>query len=192
MTGVSQVRIFFAIDLPLTIKEQVGNFVGSLKKKAKTHAIRWSRTENLHITLQFLAGINVEHIATLTANVRQQLAKASHRLPPLSIGKVHLFPSPYRPRVIVMEITPQEELAALSSLIGASIGEMNYPQETRAFRPHLTIGRFKYVEEATVLMLAEQAAAAQIDPILINEITLFRSDPQPDGSHYTVLERLAL
>lgn len=192
MTREAQVRIFFAIDLPDTIKEQVGRFIGSLKKKSKSHAIRWSRPENLHITLQFLAEIKTEHVPLLIANVKEKLASAAVTLPTLSIGKVHLFPNPYRPRVIVMDIAPQEELMALSKLIGTSIQEINYPVESRPFRAHLTIGRIKYAEENTLSILAEYASASHIDPIVLSEIVLFRSDPQPEGSHYTALERLKI
>ncbi len=39
----------------------------------------------------------------------------------IGLGKIHLFPSPYRPRVIVLDIDAQEQLALLSAKIGQGI-----------------------------------------------------------------------
>ena len=43
MTLPSVIRIFFAIDLPPTAKEKIGNFIGVLKKSSRSHAIHASR-----------------------------------------------------------------------------------------------------------------------------------------------------
>ena len=68
MTLPPIVRVFFAIELPLSTKEMLNKFVVSPKSEAKSNAIRWTKPENLHITLQFLAEVRGEHIATLIEN----------------------------------------------------------------------------------------------------------------------------
>ena len=190
MTLPPVIRIFFAIDLPETVKEQLGKFIVSLKKKSKSHAIRWTKPDNLHITLQFLAEVRAEHLASLIANVRASIEGAFHNAT-FGFGAVHLFPNPYRPRVIVLGITPQEPLVTLSSLIGNGLEVTHYAIESRPFRAHLTLGRIKYIKGISLNFLST-CPPLLLEPIQVKEVVLFRSEPHPEGSHYSVLDRILL
>lgn len=190
MTYPPVIRVFFAIDLPVETKEKIGRFIGTLKKKAKSNVIRWSKPENLHVTLQFLPEVRSEHISELVKNVRKEvegIIKSAH----FSLGSLHLFPNPYRPRVIVLDISPQTELANLSDHIGHGIKASQYEVEARPFRAHLTLGRIKQPQAANLNFLAE-CTLPEIDKIRVDEVILFRSEPQPEGSAYTPLEHIHL
>lgn len=190
MTLPPIVRIFFAIDLPLVTKEKLSKYISSLKKRAKSNHIRWVKVENLHITLQFLAEVQAEHVDKLVNNVRKEIEKTLVTSP-LTMGALQLFPNPYRPRVIVLNIMPQDELALLAAKVGRGIQSSQYEIEQRPFKAHLTIGRIKYAQSANLSFLSE-FAAPDIEPIAVEEIVLFRSEPLPEGSVYTVLERIRL
>ena len=190
MTLPPVARVFFAIDLPQSAKEKLGSFISLLKKKSKSQAIRWTKPENLHITLQFLAEVKTEDIPAMINNVRAKIAGVIDHAPIL-LGTPHVFPNPYRPRVIVLDVTPQTDLATLSGLIGHGIKITNYDIEDRPFRAHLTLGRIKQPKEVDLSFLAE-AGAPQIEKIEVNEVVLFRSDPLPEGSTYSALERITL
>lgn len=190
MTLPQVIRIFFAVELPDEIKERLGRFISELKKKSKSHAIRWTKAENLHITLQFLAEVKTEDLVPLINNVRKQIDGAL-KGGLLSFGTLHLFPTPYRPRVIVLEITQQESLALLAELIGEGIKQSNYPIETRPFRAHLTLGRIKR-PGVNLQFLSSFAEPKVVEKIDMKEVVLFRSEPLPEGSQYTVLERFSL
>jgi len=190
MTLPPVVRIFFAIDLPPETKHHLGKFISILKKQSKSHAIRWTKPDNLHITLQFLAEVRTEHLATLIKNVRAKIEGAM-KASSFSFGKLHLFPNPYRPRVIVLEITPQEVLANLSQLIGHGIIASDYEIESRPFRAHLTLGRIKHAQGVSLNFLSE-CQIPEIGKVEMNDVVLFRSEPQPEGSKYTVIERIML
>ena len=188
MTLPPVIRIFFAIDLPMSAKEKLGKFIGTLKKKSRTHGIRWTKPVNLHITLQFLAETHTEHLAALVGNVRSRLKGAAHSLN-LECGTLHLFPSPYHPRVIVLEVTPKDELAELSRLIGEGIKATAYEIEDRPFRAHLTLGRIKQPKEINLSFLSE-CGAPLLEKVKAEEVILFRSEPKPEGSEYTVMEKI--
>lgn len=189
MTLPKVARVFFAVDLPDTTKEIIGKFTNSLKKKSKSHAIRWTRPENLHITLQFLAHINIEHIPQLIANVQNEI-KDVIKKSSFSFGKITLFPNPYRPRVIVLEVDRQEELTKLAEVIGHGITKTEYPVEKRPFRAHLTLGRIKQPHGIHLEFLSE-AKMPEFAEILLAEVILFRSEPEIHGSKYTVLEKIS-
>lgn len=188
MTLPPVVRIFFAIDLPDTTKQMLSKYVGILKKRSKSKAIRWTKPENLHITLQFLAEVQSEHIATLVANVRKELIEKFQTLS-IQIGAVKLFPNPYRPRVIVLDVSPQAQLAELAEHIARGIRASNYAVEDRPFRAHLTLGRIKHPHGLNLSFLSE-CSDPGIESIDVHEVVLFRSEPQEDGSKYTVVEKL--
>lgn len=190
MTLPHVIRIFFAIDLPQHAKEKLGRFIASLKKESKSNAIRWTRSENLHITLQFLAEVRTEHLLTLIANVRAKMEGAVKNVN-LTFGSLHLFPNPYRPRVIVLEVTPQEELAVLAGLIGDGIKATNYAIESRPFRGHLTLGRIKHTQHIDLHFLSA-STMPEIAGVEMSEVVVFRSEPQPEGSVYTVMEKIGL
>lgn len=183
------IRIFFAIDLPESVREMLGRFIADLKKTAKSHGIRWTKPENLHITLQFMPEVRTEHLEGMVRCVREEL-KAVKDKTTFTFGDVHCFPSLYRPRVIVLDILPQEPLAALSNYIGRGITAMQYDIESRPFRAHLTLGRIKHQDMRLDFLSGVKMPA--INNMTIEEVVLFRSEPQSDGSHYTTLERIAL
>jgi 2'-5' RNA ligase len=190
MTMPTVVRVFFAIDLSPAAKESIGRLIGDLKKRSKTHAIRWSRPENLHITLQFLAKVQSEHVDQLVNNVRAKIEGVVNKIA-LGIGSLQLFPSPFRPRVIVLDVSPQTELAQLSALIGQGIRDANYETENRPFRAHLTLGRIKHAHGVNLQFLPDVPQLA-MDKIFVDEVVLFRSDPKPEGSVYTPIVRIEL
>lgn len=189
MTYPLVARVFFAIDLPPTNKNDIGKFISELKKKSKSHHIRWTRPENLHITLQFLSEIKGEHIDPLITNVRQAIKEDSRPIH-FNFGKLHLFPNPYRPRVIVLEISGQEAMGELAHTIGEAIQATHYPVEARPFRAHLTLGRIKQ-QHGINLQFLDEVALPALDEVMTKEVILFRSEPQPHGSKYTILERIA-
>src|SRR6476469_9097962 len=117
MTLPSVIRIFFAIDLPPSVKDKVMQMMKALKKQSRTHSIRWTKPDNLHITFQFLAEVNAEHLPNLITKVRHQVEAINKNLS-FMFGNIELFPDLYRPRVIVLDLAAQDDLAELSRLIG--------------------------------------------------------------------------
>jgi len=190
MTLPPVIRIFFAIEMPSPIKESINDFIHTLKKRAKSNAVRWTKPENLHITLQFLAEVNTNHLNDLIKAVRDHIENQSLSTS-IKFGAPHLFPNPYRPRVIVLQISAEKALARLADLIGQGIKNSHYEIDSRPFRAHLTLGRIKQPQGLNLNFLSEFHSPI-LDEMTVNEIVLFRSEPDNNGSRYTVIERLKL
>ncbi len=183
------VRVFFAIELPEDTKRAIGVYMDTLKKLSKSNKIRWTRIENLHITLQFLAEVKSEDIPVLVSAVTAELAQAESSLQ-LSLRHLHLFPDPHRPRVVVIDVAPQEVLTKWAALIGKGIQSVGYEIDARPFRAHMSIGRIK-TSDMTALNFISAVAPPGLGAINIQEVVLFRSEPHPDGSRYIPLTRIA-
>lgn len=184
------VRVFFAVDLNRSVKEQIASLITTMKKQAKSNAIRWCKPDNLHVTLQFLAEIPQEALPTLISNVRAQLNYPMEAIQ-INFLKPSLFPNPFRPRVIALELQSHTQLGFLAQQIGKGILATHFDTEDRPFRGHLSLGRIKYINGDNLSFLSHIELPA-IDPIFVEEVVLFRSEPHPDGSHYTPLERIKL
>ena len=76
MTLPPVIRVFFAIDLSTLAKEKLGAFITTLKRKSQDPRDSLNKSENLHITLQFLAETHTEHLPELIANVRARIEGA--------------------------------------------------------------------------------------------------------------------
>lgn len=182
-------RLFFAIDLPAATKKAIGHYINTLKRGSKTHAIRWTRTDHLHITLQFLAEVQRDDVPMLLEKVKQKI-KHFPAGSMASLGSVHLFPNPYRPRVIVLDIASQATLTQLSTLIGEGVSECGYEIDSRPFRAHITLGRIKHADMR--LDFINKTEKPSLEDVLIEEVVLFYSEPQPEGSQYTPIEHIKL
>lgn len=191
MTLPSVIRIFFAIDLPLPIKEQIRKYIIKLKKAAKSNAIRWVKPENLHVTLQFLPEVNSDEIADLVQKVQKEIASIGEKEIAIHLNDLQVFPNPFRPRVIVLNIHPEDALMTMSNKVGNGIKASDYALENRPFRAHLTLGRIKHAQNIDLNFLKE-ACIDQIIDIKVKEIVLFRSEPGEQGSIYTQLASIPL
>jgi 2'-5' RNA ligase len=110
----------------------------------------------------------------------------------IGFGHLHLFPNPFRPRVIVLDILPQDDLTLLSGLIAKGIQTSGYELDSRPFHAHLTLGRIKQPQEVDLSFVTEKSSQPEMNDIDVSEVVLFRSEPQSDGNVYSVLERIVL
>lgn len=178
------IRAFFAIDLPNTIKKELGKFIQQLKNVNAQSAIRWTAVDNLHITLQFMAALQSNDIENLLTSVRKTILTEKPFV--VSLSALELFPSALQPHAISLGVTNQNQLSALAKAIGSGISACGYEIEKRVFRGHLTLARIKGP------IHWQPIALPSIPEIYVKEVTLFRSDPHEKGSRYTPLAEIAL
>ena len=190
MTFPPVIRLFFAVELTSSIKDEIERYIHALRQKSKSKAIRWTKPENLHITLQFLPSVASDDLPLLSENVERAIQSIS-RYPAFSLGDLRLYPSLYHPRVIVFDVTPQDALSPLAEAVGDGIKKTHYQVEERPFRAHLTIGRIKQ-PRGVGLQFLNEVEAPVINGIAVREVTLYRSEPHPEGSQYRVIKRMPL
>ena len=187
--SATMMRVFFAIDLPQSTKNAVESIILDLKKYYPPKAVRWSKTDKLHVTLQFLKEIK----SVDRDNVVKQVQIAIQKIDPftLSLGPVQLFPIPNRPKMIALHVNPTPELDALVLAVGQGITTAGYPIEEHTFRGHVTLGRLNFGVLKRPVSLPKLDIAL-IKPDIIDEIVLTHSEPTPQGSRYTQLAHFTL
>jgi 2'-5' RNA ligase len=203
-------RIFIAINLPDNIKKELISY----QEKWPELPIRWTKKENLHITLAFLGSINDEEIVEICKIVKEVTER--HNSFQINFKRVCYGPpgkTPYSktlsltgrldkienrpPRMIWVEGEKSKELGELqkdleNSLFSNSIKNLGKP-EAREYAPHLTLGRIKEWEFRKI----EPEERPEVDTDIslsfeVSSIEVMESELKRTGPEYVVLESVPL
>ena len=189
-----QIRAFIAVDLPLPTRDEIAGVVRHLASRVDG-GVRWTRPESLHLTLRFLGNIDVESVPAVSDVVSR--CGATARPFEVALGGIGGFERLRAMRVIWMSVAGDlEPLRELNGSVEDELETLGFSRESRAFRPHITLGRVR--DGAPVPQrraVADALAAVQIDagPMLpVESISLIRTVLTPAGSEYTRLHTARL
>lgn len=176
-------RCFVAADLPERVQQELHAAAAPL------HGIgdcRWSKAEQLHLTLCFLGDIEDAQLGAMARAVRE-LELATVRL---SIEGLGQFPRGGTPRVVWAgvkgDLAPLERLAARFHDLATGLG---IEVEERGFAPHVTLARVRSPRGCAVLTKAMQQHKGLVLPhtFRVPSVTLYSSERHFEGHRYKVL-----
>jgi 2'-5' RNA ligase len=181
-------RTFIALPLPLEMVSAINTQLQPLREIHQE--FRWTREENLHITLAFLGELDDPGIAIVNEAVNHAVQKKH----PISIGTGTIFTLPQgRPaNVLALGIEQgKQAIARLAADVEKRLTELgkqkNYSfrtPERRIFVPHITLARRGSVP--LKLSPAERNISIQAQGI-IDTLRVFKSDLGRNGPVYTPL-----
>ncbi len=184
------VRLFVAVNLPKKDRERISRATRKLRETELP--VLWTDEDHYHVTLKFLGEVRRERLVEVT-KAMQGVAESTKAFSTKFAG-FGAFPSVRQPRVIWLGIAASPELRLLKQDLEWSYGESGFEAETRAFHPHVTVGRAGDRDGAGAFrglddLLAELKCAGDVK---VTSIDLMKSQLSPEGSTYTVLasERL--
>jgi 2'-5' RNA ligase len=181
-------RVFCAVELPQEVRARLEAHVLRLRKELPDAAASWSRVENIHLTLKFFGNVEVDRIQKI-AGAAERAVKQFSKFQ-ISVGETGAFPRASRPQVLWIGVSdPSGQLTALQEKFENECAAEGFPNEDRAYRPHLTIARLRRPEGAR--QLAEAHLKIRFEPVevAVTEIVVFRSELSPKGSKYTPISR---
>ncbi|WP_025679064.1 RNA 2',3'-cyclic phosphodiesterase [Paenibacillus massiliensis] len=136
--AASQERIFIAVPLPDSLKEQLHEWAEILRSEVSFR--KWTDWRDYHITLQFLGDTDTARIADLVL----ALKRSTDDLVPfqLKLGAVGTFGTTDRPRVLWQDVEGEvDHLYRLQERIVDATEPLGFQREARAYHPHITIAR---------------------------------------------------
>ncbi len=179
---MSSVRAFLAIPLPRQLQESIHCIQTELQ--ASITEARWTRPENLHLTLHFFGEIDQETLEKLKVSVLS--IKGCQRPFQVEVKGLGAFPNPYRPRVIWLGLKPRGQLEQLHRAIEPCLSQAGLTTDSRPYSPHLTIGRLL----GGKLDLTELFSSMQqktIEPLTVDRLILYESRLRPEGAQHIPL-----
>jgi 2'-5' RNA ligase len=178
-------RLFIALNLPK--KERTRIHRVSSRLRDADLPVRWIDPENYHVTLKFLGEVRQERVPAVEEIV-QRVAGATVPFE-VRLESFGAFPTIRKPRVVWLGVTASAELRCLKQDLEWGLADAGFEAETRAFHPHLTLGRadprggagqFRGFDDIIADMTYEGRAT-------IRTLDLMRSHLSREGARYSVL-----
>ena len=178
------IRCFLGMALSEQDSARVQSVLAGLQSRLPDTGLRMVAPRNWHLTLAFLGdqslawleSVRVALASTPSSSAPMQ-GQASIRLNSQHIGG---FPDA-KGRILALTLQPEPALLMLKANVDRLLQRQGFTPESRAYQPHVTLGRF------------ERGHAARIEPVAchgsltFSHLTLFQSVPSAQGSEYRPL-----
>lgn len=182
----SALRLFVAIELNERIKAAMGAAQRRLAEFDRM--VRWTKPEQVHLTLKFLGPCEDERIAEIH-EACEQVAQASAPLE-LKLSACGCFPPGGPVRVIWVALDDRAgDLAACGDCCESRFADLGFSRESRGFSPHLTLGRVRNDRSDGRLRAALADVVVRPEHQRATGLVLMRSELSPAGARYAVLGR---
>jgi len=179
-------RLFVALALDAEELDRIHKATAPLRKAGLP--FRWTQAQSLHLTLKFLGDCQPEEVR----EIEDAIAVAATRTKPfeLILGGFGAFPSLRQPQVLWMRAVASPQLRCLKQDLEWELAPLGFERETRAFQPHLTLGRARAQARAGDFRSLE-SLLRKLDyeaTLEVGTIDLIRSRRSSAGAEY---ERIA-
>jgi len=184
-------RIFIAVNLP----EEVKKSLVSYQMNWPNLPIRWTKKENLHITLVFLGYVNDEELPEICRIVQEVTSR--NRSFTVNLKKIIYGPNDKKPpRMVWAEGEKSNKLGKLQGELEYSLSNsLNKTEikESRSYSPHITLGRIRTWE----LRRIEEEEKPDVNQEInlnfeVNSIEIMGSFLKRKGPDYVILESCPL
>lgn len=189
-----KIRAFLAIFPTETIIAELTTLQKRLENVLSAKAVRWTKPEQIHLSLQFLGNVECNRLTEFEAAI--QLAVEGYNVFELRAEKLGCFPNNRRPRILWVGLTGKlNDLQHLKEELDSAFSNVGYVPEKRDFHPHFTIGRVAELTSTDVKHLVHEISrcdSKSFGELNVAEIHLMQSVLSPKGAEYRVLKSFPL
>jgi len=191
-------RIFIAINLPDDIKKKLAGY----KERWPELPIKWTKQNNIHITLAFLGYVMDEELIDICKNVKETASKYPSFF--INLFKICYGPADKKPHSETSSLTGRpaisgnrpprmvwvvgeksKEFASLKEDLDKSL----IISEKRQFSPHITLGRIRKWEWQRIEPEERPAVDEDINlSFSVDSIEVMESILKKRGPEYIILE----
>ena len=182
------IRAFIAIELPARIAQGLEKIQDGLKDE--TNKVAWVKPENIHLTIKFLGDIETNKIDSITKVLEDAAGNLSNFK--ISIKGIGAFPTIENPRVLWVGIEEDDtNISQLYNNLEHGLTALGFEKEQRTFKPHLTLGRVKFLKDKKLLKQRfEKMADINLGQFTAASLYLFESKLTPEGAVHTKLKEV--
>src|SRR2546430_11114658 len=182
------VRAFIAIALEPGLVAELKKVQQELQASLPDDSVRWTRPEQLHLTLKFFGHVAAQRLNDLTAALNRACAGIDSFQ--LALENVGCFPHTKKPRVLWTGIGGElESLRNLQERIEQETGNFGNHKEERLFQPHLTIGRIKAfgIDARRAGEVVERTHVSKLGAWTVREIKFMQTELAPQAPRSSTL-----
>jgi 2'-5' RNA ligase len=168
-------RLFVAIDLPDTIKDQLGTLCGGLP------GTKWVKRDQLHLTLRFIGEMSDEKFRVIKDRLNS-IKAAPFSMAMQGVGQ---FPPRRAARVLWVGVDAPPTLSELQQQVETTLTKLGCPPDERPFSAHITLARLKTPPPPSAVEdYLARYGAFQSEPFPISHFVLYSSVLAPEGPTY--------
>lgn len=175
-------RLFFAISLTPGIRNSLDEVQKQLQKSAWDNKVKWSKPDNLHITLRFIGNSKAENVIALQEKA-EKIAENTKNFK-LELGGLKLFPNSEHSRVLAVDVLRSNELLNLAKKLETIVCNCGFTPEPRPYNPHLTLGRTK----SNLKLNPVELPTIKTHSMIVDSFVLFDSTHQDHNKIYQKLK----
>jgi 2'-5' RNA ligase len=177
------VRAFVAVFPPPELREEA---LARARRLSLRGRVRWSKPENVHLTLKFLGDVREEILDGLCAAVEEVCEH--HTTFDAGLAGFGAFPSARHAQVLWAGIgIGFDELRSLTTDLDAVLAPLGFEREKRPYTPHLTLGRARGQPACF-----EPRPEEYIGEFRVRRVELTESTLTPEGAVYRTVRTFAL
>jgi len=183
------IRTFIAIKI--TPNAEVQKLLQHFKNRFSNDRINWVDPNNFHLTLRFIGNTTREQLYELVDRLEDLFSEQSKF--EITLEGAGYFKSKNQPRVLFIKLNESEELLQLVSEIEKQVVDCGFDGEQKTFRPHLTLGRIKSVENSSrFFSVLDEMPTKKYQKIEVKELILFQSILKQTGPKYRLIKTFPL
>lgn len=183
-------RLFVAVNVPKAERDRIHRASRPLREGG--FPVRWVSPDLIHLTMKFLGEVPT----TSLPPIQTVMEGVAARTPPffMDIGGFGAFPTIRRPRVLWVGVDPSPALRCLKQDLEWALSDLGFDRETRAFHPHLTLGRATPGDGAGAFRGLDVLASGLDYSAMVGvrDVELMRSHLSASGPRYEVLSSFRL
>ena len=186
-------RVFIAINLPENIKKKLTDY----QLKWPELPCRWTKKENLHITLAFLGYLTDEELFEVCKITKEVVLR--HEPFFINLNKILYGPPKQPPRMIWIEGEGSKELGKLQKNLenalssAQTLAKADIEQEARPYTSHITMGRLKQWEFRQIEIEERPEVNEDVSfNFEVKSIEIMESRLKRGGPDYSILESCPL
>jgi RNA 2',3'-cyclic 3'-phosphodiesterase len=183
-------RLFIALNMPKKERQRV--YRAARKLRDGDLPVRWVDEDAFHITLKFLGEVRPDRVS----QIEEGLGKIASTTPPFTteLAGFGAFPTIRRPHVIWLGVGASPELRCLKQDIEWTLGDYGFEAETRAFHPHVTLGRADKKGGAGAFRGMDDIVAGMAfsGELKVRSVDVMRSHLSRSGARYSLVTSVKL
>ena len=174
-------RLFTAIELPGDVRTELRSLHSHIP------GARWIEPANYHLTLRFFGDIGGSVARELIANLAE-IEFDVFELRVLSLGAF----GGNDPHTVWAGIQPSPQLDALARAHEKAARNAGLLQETRTYKPHITLARLRHARIEDVARFLSRSSGYRSAPFYVARTVLMSSKPGVGGGPYAIEDSFPL
>ena len=189
-------RLFVGVPVARPARRVVEEVITDLKRDCPA-GVRWSLSEDLHVTLVYLGEVDESRIDAIVQAVAASVGDTARF--EAAVRGIRAFPNEETPSVVWIGFDDEGDVAlhALQRPVATAMAGLGFELDARPFVPHITIGRLSGRRPtALVAQAIRPHRNRDLGSLVVTELALYVSetaaDAEASGSRYRIVATFPL